>query len=255
MLSPFSPAVLGNETEYVPGDEVLKRMTPRDGRRVLRTMGRVGVGWEGDDQFVGERIQVWVDQVVVRGGARGGWISIAYANATPRVEQRSGLFSGSRSVVFVGSSQNFRDRFLYYSSLEGYESAKKIADALFVLKRSMERYLGPNADAEFDEVVKQFRAADPKPQLTEDLRRYIVQASAAVQEKDLQDASDLFYEIVQLAPWYPEGHFNFAMVLGETLDFRIAIREMKRYLALFPEAPNARMAQDKIYEWERKISK
>jgi hypothetical protein len=27
---------------------------------------------------------------------------------------------------------------------------------------------------------------------------------------------------------------------------------MKRYLALVPDAPDARAAQDKIYDWERK---
>jgi hypothetical protein len=29
------------------------------------------------------------------------------------------------------------------------------------------------------------------------------------------------------------------------------MREMKYYLQLVPDAPNARAAQDKIYDWER----
>jgi hypothetical protein len=39
-----------------------------------------------------------------------------------------------------------------------------------------------------------------------------------------------------------------------TADFKGAILEMKRYLLLVPNAPNARAAQDMIYKWERRAS-
>jgi hypothetical protein len=45
------------------------------------------------------------------------------------------------------------------------------------------------------------------------------------------------------------------MVLATGLDdYPGAIIEMKRYLTLVPDAPNARALQDKIYDWERKTS-
>jgi hypothetical protein len=43
------------------------------------------------------------------------------------------------------------------------------------------------------------------------------------------------------------------MVLATGVDdYPDAIIEMKRYLMLVPDAPNARALQDKIYNWERK---
>jgi hypothetical protein len=55
---------------------------------------------------------------------------------------------------------------------------------------------------------------------------------------------------LDIAPWWPEGHFNRALIMGETKKYWDAMREMKRYLLLVPDAPDARAAQDKIYQWE-----
>lgn len=88
--------------------------------------------------------------------------------------------------------------------------------------------------------------------LPEGARRLKVQAELAVREKKFQDAADLYGESLRVAPWWAEGHFNQALVLGEIKNYDIAVREMGYYLQLAPDAPNARAAQDKIYEWERK---
>lgn len=87
--------------------------------------------------------------------------------------------------------------------------------------------------------------------LSEEARKYKVQAEGAVRDKKFKDAADLYKEALDVAPWWPEGHFNRALVLGETGDYEMAMREMKRYLQIVPDAPNARAAQDKIYDWER----
>jgi predicted TPR repeat methyltransferase len=82
-----------------------------------------------------------------------------------------------------------------------------------------------------------------------------VQAEGAVRDKKFNDAANLYGEALKVAPWWPEGHFNRALVLSETGDYDTAMREMKHYLQLAPDAPNARAAQDKIYDWERRASK
>lgn len=98
--------------------------------------------------------------------------------------------------------------------------------------------------------------ADPsKPVLPEEARKLKVQAEGAVREKKFKEAADLYAEALNATPWWPEGHFNRALVLGETGDYVMAMREMKHYLQLAPDAPNARAAQDKIYDWERLESK
>ena len=87
---------------------------------------------------------------------------------------------------------------------------------------------------------------------SEDARKYKVQAEGAVRDKRFKDSAKLYRLALRLAPWWPEGHFNRALVLSETGDYVEAMREMKYYLQLAPDAPNARAAQDKIYEWEVK---
>lgn len=107
-----------------------------------------------------------------------------------------------------------------------------------------------DANDTFQEVVKQYRAANPKPVMPEVARKYRVQAEFAVQEKRLEKAVELYARALEIVPWWPEGHYNLALVLGETKKYRDAMREMQRYLLLAPDAAEARIAQDKIYQWE-----
>ncbi len=107
-----------------------------------------------------------------------------------------------------------------------------------------------NANDPFQAVVEEYRAANPKPGLHEEARKFKVQAEFALQEKQFARAAELYGKALDIAPWWPEGHFNRALILGETKRYREAMREMKRYLLLVPDASNARAAQDKIYQWE-----
>ena len=191
-------------------------------------------------------------------------------------------------------------------------------------------------EAGFEEVARNYRASAVKPQLPEAAHRFAVQAEDAINAKDFNGASDLYRQALEVAPWWPEGHYNRAIVLSETpvaasarpayganeadchavmnelnsgkqtediatdlnisrasvrhcraqaraarsvaraagespmesgkepsvapssamatADFKGAILEMKRYLLLVPNAPNARAAQDMIYKWERRAS-
>ena len=102
----------------------------------------------------------------------------------------------------------------------------------------------------FQEIAAKYRTANPKPQLPEEARKFKVQAEFAVQEKQFTNAADLYGKALDIAPWWPEGHFNRALILGETKKYWDAMREMKRYLLLVPDAPDARAAQDKIYVWD-----
>ena len=106
-----------------------------------------------------------------------------------------------------------------------------------------------NTNDPFNEVVANYLAANPKPSLPEEARKYRVQAEA-VQEKQFDKAVELYGKALEIAPWWPQGHFNRAIILGELKKYREAMREMKRYLQLIPDAPDARAAQDRIYQWE-----
>ena len=102
----------------------------------------------------------------------------------------------------------------------------------------------------FLEVVKQYQAANPKPELTEEAHKYKVQAEFAVQEKRYSQAVELYDKALKIAPWWADGHYKLALVLSELRKFRDAIQEMNRFKLLAPDSPDLRAAQDKIYQWE-----
>jgi tetratricopeptide (TPR) repeat protein len=126
-----------------------------------------------------------------------------------------------------------------------------VVDALYVLRQDaidIAKY-----DANFTASLADYRnKAASNTALPEEANKYKVQAESAVRDKEFDDAADLYAKALRIAPWWPAGHFNRALVLSETGDYGEAMREMKHYLQLAPDAPNARAAQDKIYTWERK---
>jgi formylglycine-generating enzyme required for sulfatase activity len=102
----------------------------------------------------------------------------------------------------------------------------------------------------FQEVVAKYLAANPKPVLSEEARKFKVQAEFLAQEKQFDKAIELYGKALNIAPWWSEGHFKLALILGESKKYRNAMVEMKRYLLLAPEGSDARTAQDKLYQWE-----
>ncbi len=150
----------------------------------------------------------------------------------------------------VGSGRGI----MYTFVREQDEVARRCADALYVLRRGIPPESSQAVD-EFRLTVEKFRAAGAAPEFPEEARRARIQAESALREKRTEDAVDRYEEALKIAPWWPEGRFNRALVLGDLDRYTEAIREMKKYLALVPDAPNARAAQDKIYEWEDKVSR
>ena len=118
--------------------------------------------------------------------------------------------------------------------------------------RTGARLLSPENDPDFQNVVHAYQAATKKPELPEEARKFKIQAEDALNDKRLQDAADRYEDALHVAPWWPEGHFNRALVLSEIGDYSGAVNEMQRYLALVPDAQNARAAQDKVYVWQGK---
>jgi Uncharacterized protein conserved in bacteria len=91
-----------------------------------------------------------------------------------------------------------------------------------------------------------------KPVVPEYVRKFTVQATSFVDDKNYTKAVQLYQRALSTTPYYPLAHFNIAMLYAAMKDFPNAIHYMKNYLKLAPDAPDARAAQDKIYEWEVK---
>jgi len=126
-------------------------------------------------------------------------------------------------------------------------SLKQVADAITVLK---ENAPDPAREAAFAKAVEFYRNARVKPVPGEDVRRYQVMAEEAIRQKQFSVAVQDYRDGLKIAPWWPQGHFNAAMVLGELHFYDEAIDQMRKYLALVPDAPNARAAQDQVYRWQ-----
>ena len=58
-----------------------------------------------------------------------------------------------------------------------------------------------NTNDTFEAVVSQYRAANPKPELSEAGRKFRVQAEFAVQEKRFDKAVELYGKALEIAPW------------------------------------------------------
>lgn len=113
-----------------------------------------------------------------------------------------------------------------------------------------DRTVDPAQEAAFERAAQSYRNAQAKPQLPEEAVKYKVQAEFAVQQKRFDDAVDLYDKALGIAPWWPAGHHNRGLILGELQDYQGGIRALQKYLKLEPDASNARAVQLKIYQWE-----
>lgn len=107
-------------------------------------------------------------------------------------------------------------------------------------------------EQDFAKTAQDYRNANPKPVLPEEVLRFNVIALSAVREKHFLDAAQSYEQALAIAPWWPEGQFNAALMWAQVGFLHPAVDHMKKYLLLVPDAANARAAQDKIYEWEHK---
>ncbi|MEQ1783926.1 MAG: hypothetical protein ABMA14_21415 [Hyphomonadaceae bacterium] len=87
----------------------------------------------------------------------------------------------------------------------------------------------------------------------ESLRRTQVQAELAIRENRTLDAARLYRDALSASPTWAAGEYNQALLLGELQFYPSAIRRMRAYLVLSPDATNARAARDLIYEWEARL--
>jgi tetratricopeptide (TPR) repeat protein len=133
------------------------------------------------------------------------------------------------------------------------EAAKEVAAAIQRWKNSTfeERQAFTAQESRVpSSMIESYANARIKPVLPEQVRRFRVVAELAVREKRFADAATAYEKGLELAPWWAQGHFDAALILAEIYYYKDAINHMRQYLALSPDAKDARAVQDKIYEWE-----
>ncbi len=146
---------------------------------------------------------------------------------------------------------NFPD--LVNLQFDNLASARKAADALlFIQNEEKKADEERNAQlARFEPIAVQYRALKVKPAMSEEQRKFVVQANAFNQGKNYDKAIEKYLKAVDSNPTsYPAAYFNLALLYAQQKHPRRAIFYMKHYLLLEPDAKDARSARDKIYEWE-----
>jgi tetratricopeptide (TPR) repeat protein len=131
--------------------------------------------------------------------------------------------------------------------------ARGFADDLYFMQRAQKKIHDEQREQRsvFEAKAAQYRALKVKPPVSEQQRRYIVQANALTQQRNYAGAMDRYNKAIEIDPTsYPAAYFNMALLYAQELRFRKAIEYMKKYLLLESDAKDARSAQDKIYEWE-----
>ncbi|MCU0414465.1 MAG: tetratricopeptide repeat protein [Ignavibacteriaceae bacterium] len=165
----------------------------------------------------------------------------------------------------LGVTETFYPDYKFYTwfiSLGDYTISKsrddleKLTDYFYFFQYQLLTQRYDSLIAVFEPLATQYRALKVKPSVSEEQRKYIVQANAFNQQKMYKNAIELYCKAIEIDPTaYPAAYTNLALLSAQILDFQAAIFYMKKYLLLEPEADDARSSQDKIYEWEAKIGK
>jgi hypothetical protein len=106
----------------------------------------------------------------------------------------------------------------------------------------------------FKPLATKYRALSIKPTISEEQRKFIVQANTSLQEKNYNNAISFYTSAISIDPTaYPGAYYNLALAYALVDKYEDAVLNMNKYLLLVPDAPDARQARDQIYEWELKI--
>ncbi|MGD0754041.1 MAG: tetratricopeptide repeat protein [Bacteroidales bacterium] len=165
------------------------------------------------------------------------------------VDSYSDKIVGTNNIYFLNSKAGFG---ITMPDPSRYPVCnKQLADALFTIQKklSAQRY-SSELDA-FKQIAKNYCALKTKPSLSEEERKFIVQANFLNQQKDYEKAIELYKKVIGIDQTaYPAAYYNLALLFAQVSNIDAAIFYMQEYLLLEPEAQDARAAQDKIYEWE-----
>ncbi len=132
------------------------------------------------------------------------------------------------------------------------ENAELVAKALNRL-RYMAGDHGIMAPRNFSQAVTLWRTLPQKPPIPEAVREQRLLAETAFKEEKLADALYHYEKGVEIDPVWPEGRFNAALIAAELQLYDEAVQQMRAYLELAPDAPDAQSARDQIVIWQDKF--
>jgi hypothetical protein len=236
----------GSTTYYRATSEDTRDLSPTQARKLLIKSAQTD-GWCRDPRTINvthEKVEVTCAQGTVN--KRSFLFSEIPAPVFVFKSVLGGLGEVSSTCVKVsGDDENCM---FFWGGGRPSAEARDLVKAWYVLARAAAAY--PAQEAAFERAAQSYREAKVKPPLPENAVKFKVQAELAVQQKRFDDAADLYDQALGIAPWWPPGHYNRGLILGEIEDYQGGIRALQKYLTLEPDAANARAVQLKIYQWE-----
>jgi tetratricopeptide (TPR) repeat protein len=108
-------------------------------------------------------------------------------------------------------------------------------------------------------IIKLVATMDQPPAIPEEARRHFVRGSTLFKDaktaEDFSEVANEFKEATQLAPWWPEARYNYALVLEAAGQYALAINALYLYRAFKLPDAEARAVQDKIYALQARQEK
>ena len=157
----------------------------------------------------------------------------------------------SNSVSSTGHYQYSVQMETTIFSWKDINQAKNFADAVAYLRQKNLNLISKADEDNFAPIAAEYRSLKVKPPVSEEQRKFIVQANSFNQQKLFDKAIEYYNKAIDLDQTaYPAAYSNIALLSAQLHKYDEAISSMKKYLLLEPNASDARGAQDKIYEWE-----
>lgn len=131
------------------------------------------------------------------------------------------------------------------------ETVRQIAMDFFTIQYQMNIKRLDSLLTAFRPVAGEYVRLAEKPVLTEEQRKYIIQANSCSDRQEYPEAIAQYEKLTTEFPTvYPDAYSNMAFLSAQINRFDMAVFYMKKYLMLLPDAEDARSAQDNIYKWE-----
>lgn len=104
---------------------------------------------------------------------------------------------------------------------------------------------------EFENMAAAYHQQKVKPTISEEQRRFIIQANSFAQIMEYDSALDQYIKALAIDQTsYPEAYLNIALLLGQTERYFAALNFMKKYFLLVPNPADLQKINDKKRGWE-----
>jgi tetratricopeptide (TPR) repeat protein len=132
------------------------------------------------------------------------------------------------------------------------EESNNLYSALKHYSLVFSTFVGPRNDAKsetMDKIVEIYRKLPLKLKPSPEAVKYAVEAEKCIRRRNLNCAQNGYYNAIREAPWWPQAHYNLALVWGSVESE--SVYEMGVFLKLDPDSTNEKIAQQKISDWKK----